>query len=327
MFCNKCGCEINDNAKFCKKCGSPVEEELKETSELERKIVRIFYTKRKALLITLIAVLVTAGAAVVGVTLWQDQDEKEPEKIIVNVVSVDLKEEYEMEDDELILDPLTAIYDDGTIDTITEYKVYIDTLEYTKTDGIINGTDLYDGQHLLRLEWKAKEQTFSFEKTVAIKHKLDTWGKYPDIVGRTGQEISAVYGALSVPEFGSLTEGDWGYAYSTLPSLNLRLTFPAGLFDNPENYGESDAGCIEMTGSLSDLFYNMESEMSQDRLAEILEITLTPNEGGGCSGVLGSGNLIYIGAGEVTDGIYMPTTTVRVTVSETRKNEIFEYFF
>ena len=71
-----------------------------------------------------------------------------------------------MEDDELILEPLTAIYDDVTIDTITGYKVYIDTLEYTMTDGIINGTDLYDGQHLLRLEWKAKEQSFSYEKTV-----------------------------------------------------------------------------------------------------------------------------------------------------------------
>lgn len=327
MFCNKCGCEINDNAKFCKKCGSPVEEELKETSELERKIVRIFYTRRKALLIGLISVLVLAGAAVVGVTMWQNQQDSEPDPVVLKVVSVDLKDEYEMEDNELVLDPLTATYDDGSVETLTEYKVYIDTLEYAISDGIIDGKDLYDGQHLLRLEWTSGGQNFTYEKTAGIKHKMDTWGKYPDIVGHTGKEISAAYGSLSAPEFGSLSEGDWGYAYCSLSALNLRLTFPAGLFDNPENYGESEAGCIEMTGTLADLFYNMESEMSQARLSEILEVTLSQSDSGGCSGALGSGNRIYIGEGEVTDGIYMPTTTVRVTVNDTRKKEIFEYFF
>lgn len=327
MFCNKCGCEIKDTASFCKKCGSPVEEELKKTSELERKLARLFLTKRTELLIGLIAVLVIAGAAVVGVNLWKNQQNQEPEAVVVKVVSVDLKDEYEMEDDKLILDPLTASYDDGSADTITEYKVYIDTLEYTMTDGIIDGKNLYDGQHLMHLEWLRDGVKYTYEKTVGIKHKMDTWGKYPDIVGRTGKEIAAKYGALTAPEFGRLSEGDWGYAYCNLPALNLRLTFPAGLFDNPENYGDSDAGCIEMTGTLSDLFYNMESEMSQARLAEILEVTLSQNEGGGCSGALGSGNRIYIGVGEVTDGIYMPTTTVRVTVNDTRQKEIFEYFF
>lgn len=278
-------------------------------------------------MIGLIAVIVIAAAAVVGVKLWLDNHESEHAVTVVEVVSVDLKDEYEMEDNELILDPLTAAYSDGTIDELSVYKVYIDTLEYTITEGKIDGKDLYDGMHLIRLEWKVDEQKFFFEKTVSIKHKIDTWEKYPNIVGKTGQEIADAYGALSSPEFGKLSEGDWGYAYVNLPSRNLRLTFPAGLFDNPEDYGASDAGCIEMTGSLSDLFYNMESEMSQERLAEILEITLSQHSDGGCSGVLGSGSLIYIGVGEVTDGIYMPTTTVKVTVSDTRKQEIFEYFF
>ncbi len=326
MFCNQCGCEIDETARSCGECGAPVEEDTLKTSELERRIVKIFYTQRKALLIGIIAFLILAGTAVVCVNLWQSHHQ-EPEQIIVEVAAVDLKDEYEMEDNELILDPLNATYTDGTIKAIKSYKVYIDTLEYSVADGKIDGKDLYDGNHLLRIEWNMDGQNYSYEKTVGIIHKLDTWEKYPEIVGRTGKEIAAAYGTLSAPEFGRLSEGDWGYAYVYLVSRNLTLTFPAGLFDNPEDYGESDAECIEMQGTLSDLFYNLESEMSQSQLSEILEVTLSQHPDGGCSGVLGSGNQIYIGVGEVTDGIYMPTTTVRVTVSEGKKREILEYFF
>lgn len=326
MYCNQCGCEINDTAKFCKKCGAIVEDEVKETSEFERKLIRFFYTKRKVIAAVLVAAVVIAGAAV-GMYLWHGKTEPGPEGPIPQAVFIDLKDEYEMEDNELILDPMNAIYSDGTMDVLSDYKVYIDTYEFPVTDGKIDGKDLYDGMHLIRLEWTVGEHEMSYEKTVGIKHKIDTWAKYPNIVGRTGKEISAAYGALSSPEFGKLSEGDWGYAYVKLPALNLRLTFPAGMFDNPENYGESDAGCIEMTGTLGDLFYNMESEMTPERLAEILGISLSQSSGGGCSGTLENGNQIYIGVGEVSDGIYMPTTTVRVITSESKKQEIFEYFF
>ena len=67
--------------------------------------------------------------------------------------------------------------------------------------------------------------------------------------------------------------------------------------------------------------------MSLSRLSEILEVTLSNSSGGGCTGVLGSGNLIYIGTGEVSDDIYTPDTTVKVTVSESKKEEILDYFF
>lgn len=327
MYCNQCGSDIKDTAKFCKKCGTMVEDEIRETPDWERAAVKFFYTKRKQILIGLIILLIAASAAVVGVTLWQNNKAEELAVMGPEVVSVDLKDEYEMEDNELILDPLMAVYSDGTTGELKNYTVYIDTLVYEIVDGKINGKDLYDGMHLIRLEWEANDADFIYQKTVSIKHKVDTWEKYPDIPGKSGKEIAAAYGKLTAPEFGKLSAGDWGYAYVNLPSRNLRLTFPAGLFDNPADYGESDAGCIEMSGILSDLFYNMESEMTQDRLAEILEITLSQNADGGCSGTLNNGNQIFIGVGEVNDGLYMPTTTVRVSVSEAKRKEIFDYFF
>lgn len=327
MYCNQCGCEIKDTAKFCKKCGAVVEEEIKETSQLEQNLVRFFYTKRKPILIVLILLLIISGGIVVGISLWKNNQKESFTAMPIEVAAVDLRDEYEMEDNELVLGMLTAVYSDGRIGEVKDYKVYIDTVECAITEGKIDGKSLYDGQHLLRLEWTMYDQDFSYEKTIGIRDKKDTWGKYPDIIGLTGQEIAKKYGKLSAPEFGKLSEGDWGYAYVALPSRNLKLCFPAGLFDNPENYGDSDAQCMEMTGTLNDLFYNMEPEMSCSRLSEILKITLSPNSRGGCSGTLSSGNIIYIGAGEVGDDLYTPDTTVRVTASDSKKAEILDYFF
>ena len=68
-YCNKCGNELNDEAKFCTKCGSPVEE-LKETDEEyyeedykeEHKV-----SKGKIIAIVAIIIVLILGAVGVGV--------------------------------------------------------------------------------------------------------------------------------------------------------------------------------------------------------------------------------------------------------------------
>lgn len=332
MYCNQCGCEINDTAKFCKKCGSVVEPELKQDSEAKQKAVRFLYTNRKKLVIAVVALLVVAAAATAGILIWQEQArqaEKEAAKeiVIIKVESIDFQKDYEIDEDQLELGTLHATYSDGTVTELTDYKVYIDALEYAVEDGVINAEGIEDGDHKIRVEWAEKGQAFSYEKTIPIKHKVNTWGKYPNLPGMTGKEIAAAYGAMSAPEFGGFSAGDWGYAYVELQSINVQLCFPAGLFENPSDYGTSDARCLEMSSTLGDLYYNMEDEMSLDELREILDLNLTESSSGGCTGTLGSGNRIYIGEGYVFDDVYSSDTSVRVTVSDEKRAEILDYFF
>lgn len=332
MYCNQCGCEIKDTAKFCKRCGTAAVTELPEISEKKRKAIRFLYTNRYKWIAAILVLAILVSAAIVGVTVWQKEkrlavEKKAAEKVIVKVNSVDFAEDYEIDDGILILEPLHAAYSDGTVLEIKDYKVYIDTLEYSVEDGEINVDGLDDGEHKIRLEWNQGGQSFSYEELIPIKHKVNTWGKYPDLPGLTGQEIAAKYGELSDPQFSSLGEGDWGYAYVDLPSVGVQLCFPAGLFDKASDYGTSDARCLEVTGNLEAFYYNMEEEMTLEDLRSILELNLTESEYGGCSGTLGSGNRIYIGEGQVFDDNYTPETTMKVTVSEQKREEILDYFF
>lgn len=332
MYCNQCGCELKDTAKFCKKCGVAVGQELPETSETKRKLIKFLYTNRYKLIAGVLIVILLAVAAVIGVTAWQNQkkaeeEAKKAEKVLLQVKSVDFAEDYEIDDGVLVLEPLHAEYSDGTVLEIKDYKVYIDTLEYTVENGEINAEGLEDGEYKVRLEWVRDGQSFSYEETLLIKHKVNTWGKYPDLPGLTGKEIAEKYGSMSEPEFGGFDGGDWGYAYVELSSYGIELCFPAGLFGNPSDYGTSDAQCLEASGSLSSFYYNMEEEMTLDELRDILDLNLTESDNGGCTGTLGSGNRIYIGEGQVFDNIYTPETTIKVTVSDDKRADILDYFF
>lgn len=331
MYCNQCGHEMKDTANFCKKCGAPVDP-TKDISERRRKCVRFLYTNKTRILICFIAVLLLCGAtiAVVAVTkgMNKDKDQKKQAAVPVKTVSsVDLKDAYEIEDDRLSLDPLHAEYSDGTVQELLEYDVFIDTQQCEIVENAIDAADLYDGKHLIRLEWTQDADAFEYEKTVELEHKKDTWEKYPDLVGMTGKAIAKEYGELGSPEFGDFHEGDWGYAYVALSTRSLKLCFPAGIINKTEDYNSSDEQCIEVSGTLKDFFYNMEDEMTKDELAEILNLNLYDCEEGGCMDTLNSGKRMYIGVGEVQDGIYTPDTTIRVTVSESDEQKIWDRIF
>ena len=333
MYCNQCGHEMKDTANFCKKCGAPVDP-TEEISERKRKCVRFLYLYKTRILICLIAALLLCGAAIGALALTRgmsgDKDEKteKPAAAIVKTVkSVDLKDSYKMEDNRLVLDPLHAQYSDGTVQELLDYDVFIDTQQCEIVENAINAEELYDGEHLVRLEWKQDADVFEYEKTVELEHKKDTWEKYPDLVGMTGKAIAKEYGELGSPEFGDFHEGDWGYAYVELSARSLKLCFPAGLINRTEDYSGSDETCIEVSGTLEDFFYNMEDEMSRERLAEILNLNLYDCEEGGCMDTLNSGKRMYIGVGEVKDGVYTPDTTIRVTVSESEEQKIWERIF
>lgn len=330
MYCNQCGHEMKDSANFCKKCGAPADP-TEEISERRRNCIRFLYTYKTRILICFIAVLLLCGAAVAAASMMKGMGgEKEPEKPAVpvkTVSSVDLKDTYEMEDERLVLDPLHATYSDGTIQELLDYDVFIDTKPCEIVENAIDAKDLYDGKHLIRLEWTQDADTFDYEKTVELDHKKDTWEKYPDLVGMTGKAISQKYGELGSPEFGDFHEGDWGYAYVDLQERSLKLCFTSGVINKPEDYNSSDETCIEVSGTLKDFFYNMEAEMTKERLAEILNLNLYDCEEGGCMDTLNSGKRMYIGVGEVKDGIYTPDTAIRVTVSESEEQKIWDRIF
>ena len=331
MYCNQCGHKIKDTANFCKKCGAPVDS-TEETSERKQRMVRFFYLHKNKILLIFIAALLVCGAATAAAVMLPDffqkgKENSQPAGAVKAVSNVDLKDSYEIEDNKLSLDPLYVTYEDGTLHELTAYDVYIDTVLYEKQENRIDASSLYDGKHLVRLEWETNGQTYEFEKTIALEHKKDTWEKYVDLVGMTGKEIAEAYGSLGAPVYGDLSQGDWGYAYAEVESLSLQVCFPAGLLDREEDYSNSDSACLEMSGTLNTLFYNMETEMSMEDLETILELSLTPMESGGCSGTLSDGKQIYIGEGAVLDGVYTPDSSVRVTVSEAERESILERIF
>ncbi|MDD5793661.1 MAG: zinc ribbon domain-containing protein [Clostridiales bacterium] len=92
-YCNKCGNELNDEAKFCTKCGSPVEE-LKETDEEyyeedykeEHKV-----PKGKIIAIVAIIIVLILGAVGVGVYFYTVKSEnvKLEKSIEIKDVSTD----------------------------------------------------------------------------------------------------------------------------------------------------------------------------------------------------------------------------------------------
>lgn len=330
MYCNQCGHKIKDTANFCKWCGEPIDA-TEETSERKRKLVRFFYLHKNKMLLIFIAVLLACGIGTAAFVLLPDllprQQSSQQSAGVKTVSNVDLKENYEIEDNKLNLDPLYATYEDGTVHELMDYDVYIDTVLFEKSDNVIDASSLYDGKHLMRLEWKQGEQTYEFEKTVRLEHKKDTWEKYVDLVGMSGKEIAAAYGALSEPVYGELREGEWGYAYVEVASLSLQACFPAGLLDREADYSGSDSPCLEMSGTLNTLFYNMESDMSMEDLEAALELSLTSLDGGGCMGTLSDGKQIYIGQGQAVDGVYTPDSTVRVTVSDDERQTLLERIF
>lgn len=330
MYCNQCGYKMKDTANFCKKCGAPVDPTDDNLSEGKRKAIRFLYTYKNRILLIFIGVLLLCGVGIGAFVFLRDGfQEKEQTKQtaapVKTVSSVDLKESYEMEDNKLSLDPLYATYDDGTMHELMSYDVYIDSILYEKNENVIDASGLYDGKHLVRLEWKQGEQTYEYEKTINLEHKKDTWEKFVDLVGMTGREIASSYGTLGTPEYGSIGDSDWGYAYADVSALAVRVCFPAGLLDREQDYSSSDSQCIEMSASLNTLFYNMESEMDTKSLSKILGITLTEIDGGGCMGALSDGKLIYIGEGQ--GNVYTPDTTARITVSEEERAGFFERLF
>ncbi|MCQ4637718.1 zinc-ribbon domain-containing protein [Anaerovorax odorimutans] len=331
MYCSQCGNEMKEGANFCKRCGAPADKAEEPVSERERHIVRFLYTHKKRIVLFVLIGLVLCGAAVWAAIFFlggdADAGDKKQAAAVKIASEVDLKEEYEIEDNKLILDPLHATYEDGSVQELANYEVYIDGLKYQMTEGYIDATELYDGKHLFRLEWKKSRDKYKYEKTVGTEHKKDTWGKYVDLVGMTGKEIAAAYGPLGTPEFGSLGSGNWGYAYVDVEAVSLQAAFPAGILDRPEDYSASDAVCMEMTGTLGTLFYNIEAEMSKDDLATVLGISLSDSGDGGCTGTLENGKLIYIGSGQGQGGTYTPDTTVRVTVSEEEKGTLLDRLF
>lgn len=332
MYCSKCGREMKEGVNFCKWCGEAADRTEGEVSEGTRRLVRFFYTYKTRILLIVLAVLVLCAA---GVGAWfyflNGSDGQKSEKKVAAAVksprAVDLKDAYEIEDNRLVLDPLYVTYADGTVEELTVYDVYIDTIKYELQDGAIDAAELYDGRHLFRLEWQKNASRYEYEKTIGTEHKKDTWGKYVELPGMSGKEIAAAYGALGAPEFGELTSGDWGYAYVSVDSLSLEAVFPAGILDRPEDYSDSEAVCIEMSGTLNTLFYNMEQEMSKGDLESLLGISLSESEAGGCVGTLENGKQIYIGSGQVQDGIYTPDTSVRVSVSEEDRGTLLERLF
>lgn len=330
MYCNQCGHKIKDTANFCKKCGSPVDPTADNMSERKRKVVRFFYIYRNRILLVFIAVLLACGAGIGAFVLLRDGFETKEQTAQIEVPvkavsSVDLKESYEIEDNKLSFDPLYVTYDDGTVHELMSYDVFIDSVPYQKSENRIDASGLYDGKHLVRLEWKQDEQSYEYEKTINLEHKKDTWEKFVDLVGMTGKELAADYGALGTPEYGTIGESDWGYAYVDVSALAVQVCFPAGLLDREQDYSASDSQCIEMSASLNTLFYNMESEMDMKSLSEILGITLTEIDGGGCMGTLSDGKLIYIGEGQ--GNIYTPDTIARITISEEERAGFFERLF
>lgn len=332
MYCNQCGSEMKDGANFCKRCGAPADKAEEPVSERERRIVRFLYTYKKRILVFVLIGLVLCGAGVWAAVFFMGNSSAgngtdKPAAAVKLAREVDLKDDYEIENGRLVLDPLHATYEDGSVQELTNYAVYIDTANYAIKDGAVDAAELYDGKHLFKLEWSRDGKKYKYEKTVGTEHKKDTWGKYVDLVGMTGKAIAETYGPLGTPEFGSLGSGDWGAAYVNVESASLQAVFPAGLFDRPDDYSNSDAVCMEMSGTLNTLFYNMEAEMSREDLANTLGISLADSEGGGCMGTLENGKLIYIGGGQVQDGVYTPDTTVRVTVSEEEKGSLFDRLF
>ncbi len=338
MNCRQCGQEIRDTAKFCKNCGAPVQQEAaaqEGTVQNADAGQGVFWqVHKKRLLLVIIGVLVfCAGvaAALLLPDLMKDKaEDQKPATVKKTVSSVDLQDVYEMEDNKLVLDPLSVSYEDGTSQLLTDYKVYIDTVLYEPVDGAIAAENLYDGKHFVRLEWQQESEAYEYEKTVTMEHKKDTWEKYPDLVGKTGKEIAGAYGALGEPIFAGLGEEDWGYAYADVPSIAVQVCFPVSLLDRmgePEDYGQSDVQCVEMSGTLDAFFYNLESEMSLEDLANILNLTLAESEAGGCTGTLADGKLIYIGEGQVLDGIYTPDTQMRVSASEEDQPKFLDQIF
>lgn len=329
MYCNQCGYEMKDTANFCKNCGAPVDP-TKDISEIHRKVVRFLYLNKVRILICFIALLFLCGAAVAAVTVWKHHGENEKKQTAAaakTVSSVDLKTSYKMEDNRLVLDPLHATYSDGTVQELLDYQVFVDGQEARIEENAIDAEDLYDRTHLIRLQWTQNGQPFQYEKSVALEHKKETWQKYPDLVGMTGRQISQKYGSMGAPQFGSFHEGDLGRAYVQLSEPPLQLCFPAGILDRPEDYGDSNEVCIEVSGTLSDFFYNMEPEMSKEELSQILDLNLYDSQEGGCTAVLGSGKRMYIGTGQVQDNVYTPSTSIRVTVSEEDEENLWQQLF
>ncbi|MCI9596044.1 MAG: zinc-ribbon domain-containing protein [Firmicutes bacterium] len=338
MNCKQCGQEMRENAKFCKNCGAPIQQESAglegNSQDTDAGLWLFLRTRKKKFLLATAAVLVFSAGAAAALflpDLIKDKTENQKPAVVKKTVSsVDLQDVYEMEDNKLVLDPLSVSYEDGTSQLLTDYRVYIDTLLYEMADGAIAAEDLYDGKHLVRLEWQQEGKAYQYEKTVTMEHKKDTWEKYVDLVGKTGKEIVAAYGPLGEPIFAGLGEEDWGYAYADVPSLSIQVCFPVSILDRmgePEDYGQSDAQCVEMSGIMDTFFYNLESEMSLEDLANTLNLTLAESEAGGCTGTLSDGKLIYIGEGQVMDGIYTPDTQVRVSASEEDQPKFLDQIF
>lgn len=337
MNCKRCGQEIRETANFCKNCGTPVEQEVAAVAaKCENNRNRSLWHMGRAKILVAAAVLVFCAAIAVALFLSnlmkeEQQAQKQTQAASKKTVSsVDLQEFYEIEENRLVLDPLFVSYDDGTSHQLEHYKVAIDAVPYEQKDGAINGEDLYDGKHLVRLEWQYEGHSYQYEKTVAMEHKKDTWEKYVDLVGMTGKEIAAAYGSLGEPIFAGLGEEDWGYAYADVPSLSIQVCFPVSLLDQldkPEDYGQSDAQCVEMSGTMSTFFYNLESEMSLEDVANILGLTLAESEAGGCTGTLPDGKRITIGEGQAVEGIYTPDMQVRVSVSEEERPRFLDKVF
>lgn len=334
MYCNQCGYEMKEGANFCKKCGAPMDDTDGGIFDKLSRITKFIYTYKKRILLIFITVLVLCGAVIGAISVIGGMNSKKEVKkeaavpVKKTVSSVDLKEIYRIEDNRLVLDPLHAAYSDGTVQELLDYDVYIDTVLCAAEENAINAGELYDGMHLVRLVWTWDGRNYEYEKSVNLEHKKDTWAKYVDLTGMTGKEIADAYGSLGEPEFTEFGEEKWGYAYVDVSQLSLKVCFPAGVFERDEDYSRSDARCVEMTGPISSFFYNMEPEMSLEDLSSILGMkSLRASEEGGCTGTFSNGSKLFIGAGEVKDGIYTPDTTVHIMASDANQEKIWERLF
>lgn len=238
MKCKYCGTKLGKGIEVCPKCGRIYKNPVGSKGA-------------KITIIVIVAVLVVAALIGGLFILLSNADEK------IKVDEVSLESEYLVLDKGINIGTLEVQYYDteenvNYVGEVEDYDLFIDGEPAEVDNGYVT-TELSEGKHTFKVEWKYEGQQFEEKQTVNIL-PFDPWTyfyAYGDIfVHHSLEEVEAVLGELDVCEIYDSTKiansawyGDCAYYID--PDTNMRFTFY-------NNVCESFAGTAEQIFGVTD---------------------------------------------------------------------------
>lgn len=169
MFCERCGAENTEDARFCIQCGAELPR-LDHLSMNEACAEKRALNKKFIIILSAICLVMIISIVVVW-WVFHDKDD-EPMDVLLSdgVKSAKLDAEYEVEDDALDLSELSPVYTNGeAADCWRDCKVYVNNRPCkAKAGKVWLPSDFSEDSCTLRVEWVEDNTKYFCERAVAL---------------------------------------------------------------------------------------------------------------------------------------------------------------